>query len=185
MKIQVLCIHVFVASCMVSRTKAGILLRCEIGWPSEALPEFTCEGDVHIIAFNLLNERMLIYFIWTNTGLYITDSLSRTKQRWRRQCKGVKMISSKALRELSCDGDVHINGFQLARWKIFRELHRLLQKLIYPLYNLHISSLSPVCEIGHNKPGAINAIYLKVRKIRFFFNHILDWHISKSTFESQ
>lgn len=141
---------------------AGILLRCEIGWPSEALPEFTCEGDVHIIAFNLLNERMLIHFIWTNTGLYITDSLSRTKQRWRRQCKGVKMISSKALRELSCDGDVHINGFQLARWKIFRELHRLLQKLIYPLYNLHLSSLSPVCEIGHNKPGAINAIYLKV-----------------------
>lgn len=173
MKIQVLCIHVFVASCMVSRTKAGILLRCEIGWPSEALPEFTCEGDVHIIAFNLLNERMLIHSIWTNTGLYITDSLSRTKQRWRRQCKGVKMIFIKSITWIILWWRCTHQWLSTCKMKDIQRTYRLLQKLIYPLYNLHISSLSPVCEIGHNKPGAINAIYLKVRKIRFFFNHIL------------
>lgn len=90
-------IHVFVASCTVSRTKAGNLFRCEIDWPSEALPEFTCKGDVHIIAFNLRNEGKLIHSIWTNMGLYITYSLSRTKQNWRGQCKGVKMIFIKSI----------------------------------------------------------------------------------------
>lgn len=74
-----LCIYVFVASCMVSRIKAGIFLRCEIGWLLEVLFEFICEGDVYIIVFNLLNERMLIYFIWINMGLYIMDLLSRIK----------------------------------------------------------------------------------------------------------